>query len=198
MKLIFKGKLKKEAMPLAQLPEDAVMFKEPKTESSMLITSSFFTIPAVLFIAIFAFIKGITLTQVLTSLHPIGIVLSLLCIIPHEFLHAICFPKDSIVNLYASVSMFCVQCTDPISKNRFIFMSALPNLVLGFLPMIAWLFIPNGTFADIILSFGSFNILMGVGDYMNIFNATVQMPKGTIQQLSGFNSYWYYPKGQRS
>ncbi len=193
MKLIYRGKLKKEAMPLADLPENAVMFKEPKSERSMLIISSLISVPAGMIIAIFVIIKGISVVEFLTSLHPIGILLALICIIPHEYLHAICFPKDSIVNLYASFSMFCVQCTDPISKMRFIFMSALPNLVFGFLPMIIWLFMPNGSLSDIVLSFGSMGILTGVGDYMNIFNAATQMPKGTIQQLSGFNSYWYYP-----
>ena len=38
---------------------------------------------------------------------------------------------------------------------------------------------------------GIMAISMGTGDYLNIWNALCQMPKGTKTFLSGMNSYWY-------
>ena len=34
---------------------------------------------------------------------------------------------------------------------------------------------------------------MGFGDYMNVFNALTQMPRGARTYLYGFHSYWYQP-----
>ncbi|MHB8130977.1 MAG: DUF3267 domain-containing protein, partial [Mobilitalea sp.] len=102
------------------------------------------------------------------------------------------------VEVYYSLKhmMAFVISTHPTSKARFIFLSALPSLVFGILPLIIWLFIPPQfqPLGNIIYSFGLFNLFFGCGDFMNIFNATIQMPKGAITQLSGFHSYWYMPK----
>ena len=35
---------------------------------------------------------------------------------------------------------------------------------------------------------------MGIGDYYNIINALIQMPKGAKTYLYGFHSYWYLPE----
>jgi len=46
----------------------------------------------------------------------------------------------------------------------------------------------------ILFSFSISSLLLGVGDYVNVFNAAWQMPKNSITQLSGFHSYWYLPE----
>ncbi len=123
--------------------------------------------------------------------------MAILMIIPHEFLHAIVFPKGEKVELWASpmaLAVFVVS-TAPISKGRFIFLSLLPNIVFGLIPLIIWILLPqNLAITEIVFSFASLSLLLGVGDYLNVFNAARQMPKGAIQQLSGMNSYWYMPK----
>ena len=35
---------------------------------------------------------------------------------------------------------------------------------------------------------------MGIGDYYNVINALIQMPKGARTYLYGFHSYWYLPE----
>ena len=40
---------------------------------------------------------------------------------------------------------------------------------------------------------GALAIPMGAGDYMNIFNAIRQMPKGARVYMHGMHSYWYMP-----
>ncbi|MCL1787401.1 MAG: DUF3267 domain-containing protein [Defluviitaleaceae bacterium] len=82
----------------------------------------------------------------------------------------------------------------PISKARFIWLSLFPNIVLGWLPLAVWAFMPfhpvlsNGLFV-----FGMLATVCGAGDYYNAYNAARQMPKGSMQQLSGMNSYWFMP-----
>lgn len=90
--------------------------------------------------------------------------------------------------------MAFVTSTHPTTKIRFIMISLCPNLILGVLPLVVWLFLPPNLFiSNVIFSFGSINLLTGCGDLMNVFNALTQMPKGSYQQISGFNSYWFFP-----
>ncbi|MCL2003932.1 MAG: DUF3267 domain-containing protein, partial [Oscillospiraceae bacterium] len=88
------------------------------------------------------------------------------------------------------LSLF-VTSTQPITKARYIFMSLFPNLVFGWLPLAVWMVVLP--YNSDLLTFAVFSILFGIGDYMNVFNAVRQMPKGSMQQLSGFNSYWFIP-----
>ncbi|MPN54176.1 hypothetical protein SDC9_201845 [bioreactor metagenome] len=122
--------------------------------------------------------------------------MSFLTLLPHEFLHAVCFGKDAEVDLYISVKnlLIFVVSTHPISKARFIFLSLCPNLVFGWLPLLVWAVLPyNEAYSNILYSFSLICVMLGVGDYLNVFNAIRQMPKGSMQQLSGFHSYLFMP-----
>lgn len=121
----------------------------------------------------------------------VGAMLPLLTMFPHELIHALCFKED--VYLYTNFKqglLFVVGC-ETMSKHRFIFMSLLPNIVFGFLPyMISFLGIQYLTLAVL----GVIAIGMGAGDYYNVFNALIQMPKGARTYLYQMNSYWYIPE----
>ena len=41
--------------------------------------------------------------------------------------------------------------------------------------------------------FGAIAIGSGAGDYINIYNALRQVPKGGLCYMSGMHSYWYMP-----
>ena len=43
------------------------------------------------------------------------------------------------------------------------------------------------------LIFGALSIAAGAGDYLNVFNAAVQVPAGAKIYMYGFHSYWYMP-----
>jgi len=126
----------------------------------------------------------------------IASLLALLTVVPHELLHAVCFGKDAEVEVYVApkqMSAFVVS-THPVSKSRFIFLSLLPNIVFGWLPLVVWAFLPQqGFLMNVFFIFSISCILFGIGDYLNAFNAARQMPKGSMQQLSGFHSYWFMP-----
>ena len=86
--------------------------------------------------------------------------------------------------------MLFVTGTEDMSKERFIFMSLLPNLVFGLAPFAAGMIFPSQT---VLLTLGIAAMSMGAGDYYNIFNAATQMPKGARCYMYKFNTFWYMP-----
>lgn len=122
-----------------------------------------------------------------------GVFLSLLSLIPHELLHAICFKDEVFVYFWKKkLSMFVVG-TESMSKMRFIIMSLLPNFIFGFLPFIIYIFNPTMTLLG---SMGVFTIGMGVVDYYNVIKVIKRMPNGAKVYLYKFKSYWYMLENQ--
>lgn len=108
----------------------------------------------------------------------------------HELLHAVCFKKD--VYLYTNLAqgLLFVIGTETMSKGRYVFMSLLPNLILGVFPYAAGMLFPQYVF---LLVFGICGIGGGAGDYYNVWNALTQMPAGARTYMFQFHSYWYIP-----
>ena len=192
MKLIYKGKFdgNPESLPQREHLPAAVKFKEPETPKKMAIVGT--VISAVITVAALApvFLTCDGFESHIAGIYA-GLILPLLCILPHELLHALCF-KDE-VYLYTNMKQgncFVVG-TEVMSKARFIILSLLPNIVFGFIPYIVWLVCPGLVFFGI---FGAVSLGCGAGDYMNVYNALTQMPKGAKTYMSGFHSYWYIPE----
>ena len=166
----------------------AVPFKEAKDIKTLTKRANILAVTLIVLLTLMAYLRYQTSFRyglrwiMLLSLLPI------MCI--HEFLHAICFKKD--VYLYTSLrnGMFFVIGTETMSKARFVFMSMLPNLVLGIIPYCISMLMPQYQF---LLGFSIILICTGSGDYMNVFNAIFQMPKVSRTYMNKFNSYWYMP-----
>lgn len=109
----------------------------------------------------------------------------------HELLHASCFKGDVYFYTYLKKGLAFVTGTESMTKGRFIFMSLLPNLVLGLLPYLLYLIFPGQFWLGL---FGACNIASGAGDYINVWNAATQMPKGSLCFMSGMHTYWYLPE----
>jgi len=210
MKLVYKGIFKDdEQLPKGVLPENAVKFKEPDTlraqNKKIVLPSILCVLLIVLFVVVSNLLHGeepISAIAVIAGIGGllnftiIGLLFSFLAIAPHEFLHAIFFPKDAEVELYLAPKHLAafVTCVQPISKLRFIILSLFPSFLLGWIPLIIWVILPHyGSISRHLYTFAVFGILSGVGDYLNVFRAIRHMPKGSMQQLSGFNSYWFMP-----
>jgi hypothetical protein len=197
MKLIYKGVYKNpEQLDKGELPENAVMFKEPDDPLQLNVIASLFAIPGILLIVPFYMLHQVLYFSgdaILLRFSFIGILLAFLSMPLHEYLHAICFGKKAEVHMYIIPTqlMAFVYSTVPISKARFIFLSLLPSLVLGWIPLTIWTLMPPHTWDATVFTFAALGIIFGCGDYMNIYNAARQMPRGSLQQLSGFHSYWY-------
>ncbi len=119
-----------------------------------------------------------------------GTILTLIAMVPHEFLHAVCFEGD--VYMYENLRKGLLFVTGPgtFSKIGFVFMSLLPNIVFGLIPFIIFLIDPS---QSVFGTLGAFSLAAGAGDYYNIWNALTQMPKGSRTYLHGMHSYWYKP-----
>lgn len=197
---VYKGRLKKlDDLPKGELPDNAVTFKEPKNLVQVNLLALVFIIPALILIigiCIFSVIIGTRDTvPFINQWLFLGMILSFLFIPVHELLHGICFEKNAVVEFYYSPLAFLTFSLSPVSKKRFIFMSLCPQLVLGWLPLILWAFIPfPESVGDTIYFFGLFSAISGCGDDINVFNAIRQMPKGSIAQMSGVRTYWFMPE----
>lgn len=190
MKLHYKGKydLNPESLPHGEHQPGAVQFKEANSSKQMMIIMNVIGVALMVPLFVLLFIRC---GSVVFDYMILGLLLSLVCLFPHEFLHAICFKED--VYLYTNLKqgMLFVVGPEIMSKKRFVFLSLCPNLVLGFVPYLIALFHPPLAFLGVV---GAMNIISGAGDYYNVFNALTQMPKGAKTYLYQFHSYWYLPK----
>lgn len=196
MKLIFKGKFKGyDELPKTDLPEDAVIFKEPKTMTGVNIMAVLFMLPTL--IAMSVLLAAFGGHDMYYKYYFLGIITALLLAPVHELIHAVFSGKDAEVYMYYSLkhfNMFVIP-LNPMTKARFIVMSFMPAFILGWVPfLVGLLCFPSADIGGILMAVGFWSALFGGADYMNIFNAFTQMPKGSLTQLSGMNSYWYIPK----
>ncbi|MCM1023152.1 MAG: DUF3267 domain-containing protein [Prevotella sp.] len=197
MKLIFKGKFASyDELPKGELPENAVAFKEPKTLTGINLTALLFVLPAAILMFLLLTVRG--RLEIFAAYNFHGLVISLLLSVPHELIHAVFMGRDAEVFMYCSPKhlMMFVTALSPMTKARFIAMSFMPALILGWIPFLAGLlFFPaNSAAGGLLAAVGLYGALMGAGDYMNMFNAAVQMPRGSLTQMSGVNSYWFMPE----
>ena len=187
MKLIYKGKFDGDvnSIPCGEHKPDAVKFKEPEDPKKLgLIANGIATVIVILALL------GIFLRGGFENFSIIGVFLSYITLFPHEILHALCFKNE--VYLYTNLKNGILFVTGPedMTKSRFVFMSLLPNILFGFVPYILFMINPQWSLLG---TFGAMCISMGAGDFLNVFNAITQMPKGARTYLHGFNSYWYMP-----
>jgi len=187
MKLHYKAKFdgNVDSIPHGEHKEGAVKFKEPEDPKKLGLIANGIAIGLYFVTVPILFLRGGA-----DAFNFWGYVIALLMAFPHEILHGICFKGD--VYLYTNYKngMLFVTGPEDMSKGRFIFMSMLPNLAFGFIPLL--IFCINSEWG-LLGSIGAFSVPMGAGDYLNVFNAITQMPKGSRTYLYGFNSYWYMP-----
>ena len=188
MKFHYRGKFDGEESSLPQREHEPgyVAFKEPSDMKKLA------KIMAIANILVYAIFWGIGYCINGHNLFDgIGFGLGIICLVPHEFLHAICFKKDVYMYTNLKQGMLFVVGQENMSKTRFCLMSLFPNIVFGFIPFIIYMINPS---LEILGELGAFSIAAGVGDYLNVFNALTQMPKGAKTYLSGMHSYWYLPE----
>jgi len=133
MKLIYKGRyVSEDQLPKGNLPINAVMFQEPETISKLNIVATLFALPALLLIGLVVLgsvlLHGRINLQRSALADYVGIFSAFLTLFPHELLHAICFGRNSEVELFIAPKqlMLFVICTQPVTKMRFILLSLFP------------------------------------------------------------------------
>lgn len=124
----------------------------------------------------------------------VGILLGLLLIPVHEYLHGLCYPKGATVYIGLipkKMAAFAV-CHTPISWHRFMVMSLLPA-VLGLIPLLVFLLSPGswGHVMGLCWSMAVMGLLSPMPDYMNASCVRRQVPKGATLQTTNTGFYWY-------
>ena len=182
-----KYKSEKDLEDKGRVHDNATPFREPDLKVFAVIANG----GSILILAVLVAALWIIAKPDLRSLGiqmGIAAFISILLLLPHEFLHAICFKEDVYLYFNPKAMLAFVYGPESMSKSRFIFMSLLPNIVLGLVPYLLFLFHPNWLLCGLV---GAFSMGMGFGDYINVFHALTQMPKGATTYLYGFHSYWY-------
>lgn len=188
MKLIYKGKYSgdESSLPSAQPVEGAVAYREASNMKEFALLVNGIALGLMVLCLILLFVRG-----GLRAFRVWGYVLSMLALFPHELLHGICFREEIYLYTNWKQGMLFVTGTEHMSKGRFVFMSLLPNLVFGILPFLIFLLAPAHT---VLGTMGAISIGMGAGDYYNVYNTLMQVPKGGRVYNKGFHSYWYVPE----
>lgn len=190
MRLHYKGayNLNPDSLPHGEHQPNAVPFKEAKDTKELGIIANTGCVVLLFVLLAFAFFRCrpyFSAWQLIA-----GCITPMLALFPHELLHAVCFREDVYLYTNWKQGMVFVIGPETMTKTRFIFMSLLPNLVLGVIPYCIGMLFPQLLFFAV---FGALSAGMGFGDYYNVFNALTQMPRGTRTYLYGFNSFWYIP-----
>jgi hypothetical protein len=200
MKLLWKAECKNlNQLDKGKLPLNAVKYKEPDSFLWFNLTSMLYGLLLLPAILIFAAIKtAIGFDGFSFSIfNNWGFVLAIVAILPHELIHAFCYPKNAEVELWYSKKHLIafVHSTFPMTKNRFLFVSISPMIILGVLPLIIWS-ITDFRLSAQLFSFGGASLLFCAGDLMNIVNTLRQVPKNGMIQNSGLNSFWFVDESE--
>jgi len=198
MRLKYKGILKEKQLPKWTLPENAVRVNEPESFLKITLVSLLFVIPALVLVAAITLISYIMHGEHTSSgFSWFGLALSFLAFLPHEYLHAICFGKNAEVEMYflPKSGNFAVTSAKAVSKSRFILLSLLPSIVLGWIPLLVWAILPFiPVFSTTLYTFAVITASVHpAGDYFGVYNILRQVPKGAMLQMSGNNPYWFIP-----
>ncbi len=197
MKLVYKGKFSgnTEDLPHGEHKPGAVRFKEPDDPKKLAVIVNVMGGIMVFVLLIGYLVRYFTAFPggdgIDTVWWFVGLALSLLALFPHELLHAVCFRETVYLYTYWSKGMLFVVGPEPMTRGRFVFMSLLPNLVLGLVPYVLALVWPQMV---VLGAMGGILLGGGAGDYYNVFHALTQMPRGAMTYLYQFNSWWYLPQ----
>lgn len=170
-----------------KLYNGAVKFNEPDMKHFLMIAGIISAILFVLCIILFKIRTGGAEISIL------GILIALILMVPHEILHASCYNEDVYMYNYLKKGALFVVSSELISKKRFIYMSLLPNIVLGLFPFLLFLVFPQ---LRIIGTIGIIGIGAGSGDYINAYLAYTQMPDKALSFLYHEHSYWVLPNSE--
>lgn len=175
-------------LPTREHHPDAVPFKEPENMQKLSMIANSGCMVLILLLAVPFVLLGMDHFVDNAPWLMLGCIGSMLVVLPHELLHAVCFRKDVYMYNNLSQGLMFVIGTEDMSRGRFVFMSLLPNIVFGLIPYVVFLFFPHLTGLG---AFGLICLGMGFGDYINVYNALTQVPRSAKVYMSGMHSYWY-------
>ena len=179
--------------PDIPLPKGAAKIKRP--DNLLSASVPYGIVPMILcFIAVI--VKKSASTEFLFDLRfmPIGFLIGFLLIPVHEYIHAICYPKEATVYVGVCIQKVAAYAVSgyPISKCRYIIMSLAPVL-LGIIPLCIFLICPlkwKGLLTSCLVP-----LFMGLispsPDYMDVIKIMKQVPSGAKIQATNEGLFWF-------
>lgn len=92
----------------------------------------------------------------------VGVGLSLIFLVVHELIHALCCPRDTTVFVYlTSAGISCVPACS-LKKNCYLLIALMPTVVLGVIPFVIWMCFPsmNVIISSVLFAFSIGSLLM--------------------------------------
>lgn len=125
---------------------------------------------------------------------PIGFLIGFLLIPVHEFLHAICYPKEAVVYVGVCLKKVAAYAVSfhPISKCRYIVMSLAP-MILGVIPLVIFIICPlhQKSLLTICVVPAFMGLISPSPDYMDVLYVIKQVPNGSKIQASNEGLFWF-------
>lgn len=125
---------------------------------------------------------------------PIGFLIGFLLIPVHEFLHAICYPKEAVVYVGVCLKKAAAYAVSfhPISKCRYIVMSLAP-MILGVIPLFIFIICPlhQKALLTICVVPAFMGLISPSPDYMDVLYVIKQVPNGSKIQASNEGLFWF-------
>ena len=196
-KIIWKGIIKSEDdFPTAKIPKNAIKIETEEDIKKMQLKALPFIIPSILICFICMFVKTFIANQQVIHIGflLIGVLVGLLLLIVHEFLHAIAFPKNATVYIGIMPKSFAAVAlsASPVKRNRLIWISILP-IILGIIPLILFCIAPIHlkVFNGLMFGIAIMGMTSVYPDIYNIYHILKVVPRHASIQNNKNEMYYF-------
>jgi hypothetical protein len=127
------------------------------------------------------------------------LVLMLLLFPVHELLHVVGFPRlgftpESVIGVWPSRLLFYAFHSGPLAKNTYLWVFAIPFLVISVLPVAIVALVRPLPFSQPAMSNLAFiavvNAAASAGDVIGFFLVLLQVPRGAKVRNQGWRTFW--------
>ena len=138
--------------------------------------------------------------EILTGPVLTGLIVVLILFIPtHEFLHALCCPgwglsSSTYLGLWLSKGFIYIHHEGPMHRNRFLLVLIVPYLALSLLPLLLMILLKYiGWTPEIMVCLGWLSLLGSIsagGDFVSAWSLLTRIPKTAVVRNKDHRSYW--------
>ncbi len=192
MKLIWKGKMTSDNLFVPKnIPDNAKMLSSEKYAwLTYLLVVPILAIAYAGIVIRRPYVVGIAFNKIALF---VGVGLSLVFLVVHELIHALCCPRGTTVFFYlTSAGISCVPACS-LKKSRYLLIALMPTIVLGVIPFVIWMCVPsmNVIISSVLFAFSIGSLSMCVGDIYNAILVALKMNRHSVLVTSKTNIYYY-------
>ena len=196
----------KQLIERKTIPKEAIEFAIVNSLANEFVRGIFIVLPIIAIMILLTYFKVKDIDYHLTmnietiiSFFIVIISVWLLTLV-HEHIHALFYPIKAKKTIWKSKKdgAYFVYCEELIGKGRFIIMCLAPMIILGIIPFIVWLSLPQFIPMPYDLAFVIttwFMTIMSVGDLANIYHVLKEVPnKAKIFNYGFLRSFYIKEK----